>query len=180
MHKSLSLLDGPTITLDEMLQARDLRAQNQRLWLNKYRAPLISLTLVIPGAIKRSSGTEYLFNTAVEAIETLCHTKHFTIINQQDFSTHCGYEALFAVNAEAEQLKTQCINLETNHPFGRLWDIDILCPIKGIISRQDKTLTARRCLICQEDAHACARSHKHSLPELIHVIEEIINVAIHG
>ncbi|AWM81483.1 citrate lyase holo-[acyl-carrier protein] synthase [Gammaproteobacteria bacterium ESL0073] len=175
MQQILSLTDGPEVTLDQMLQTRDLRARNQRQWLVTHNMPLISLTLVVPGSIKYSSGAQYLFNTALHHIENTCHTHNFLISAKQDFSTVCGYEALLSVQADAAQLKAICIELEEKHPLGRLWDIDIICPHKGIISRQTTEFTARPCLVCEEDAHACARSRKHSLLELIQVIEEKIN-----
>lgn len=52
------LYQGQAVTLEEMLQARDKRAARQRQALNCYRLPLISLTLVAPGAVKtqRSGG----------------------------------------------------------------------------------------------------------------------------
>ena len=177
MNQSLSLIDGPSISLDQMLQARDGRAQNQQLWLVQYKVPLISLTLVIPGAIKQSSGAHYLFEKALHCIESLCDTQHFPIINKQDFSSVCGYEALLAVQANAELLKTHCIHLETTHPLGRLWDIDIICPHEGILSRRTKALAVRRCLVCQQEAHVCARSKKHGLLEVTQAIEEIIHAA---
>lgn len=46
------LYQGQAVTLEEMLQARDKRAARQRQALNCYRLPLISLTLVAPGAVK--------------------------------------------------------------------------------------------------------------------------------
>lgn len=50
------LYQGQAVTLEEMLQARDKRAARQRQALNCYRLPLISLTLVAPGAVKKLSG----------------------------------------------------------------------------------------------------------------------------
>lgn len=177
MRQSLSLIDGSPITLEQMLHTRDLRAQNQQHWLKQYKQPLISLTLVIPGTIKQSSGAAYLFKIALQAIEALCHAAQLPIIHQQDFSSLCGYEALLAIHSDAQELKALCVQLESNHPLGRLWDIDVICPHKGILSRKTNALSVRQCLVCQQDAHACARSSTHSVPELIHAIEEIINAA---
>ncbi len=175
MQQTLSLTDGPEITLDQLLQVRDLRAKNQQQWLVEYNMPLISLTLVIPGSTKCSSGAQYLFNTALQHIEITCRAHGFIIKTKQDFSTACGYEALFCVHGDAAQLKAAFITLEEKHPLGRLWDIDVICPQNGIISRQSTEFSARPCLICDEYAHACARSQKHNLSELIQAIEEKIN-----
>lgn len=175
MQQILSLTDGSAVTLDQMLQARDVRAGNQRQWLIKYNMPLISLTLVIPGSIKCSSGAHYLFDEALSHIEHTCNAHGLHIEAKQDFSTVCGYEALLSIQADPIQLKSICIKIEESHPLGRLWDIDVICPEKGIISRQTKDFTARPCLVCNEDAHACARSRRHELSELTNVIEEKIN-----
>ncbi len=63
---------GQAVTLEEMLQARDKRAARQRQALNCYRLPLISLTLVAPGAVKNSAVWRRVADYAIAEILALC------------------------------------------------------------------------------------------------------------
>ncbi|CAK9886637.1 MAG: Apo-citrate lyase phosphoribosyl-dephospho-CoA transferase [Candidatus Erwinia impunctatus] len=175
MSHRLRLTDGPAITLEQMLAAREQRAWRQQAWLQQHPVPLISLTLVVPGSIKQSSGSQFLFQQAVTAITALCESAHYPLLRQQTCCSACGNEALFSVAADALSLKTACIDLENKHPLGRLWDIDIISPSGDILSRTTSHQADRRCLLCQESAHACARSRKHSVMDLIQVMEDKLN-----
>ena len=88
-----------------------------------------------------------------------------------------GPEALFAVEAPSDELKRALIVLETAEPLGRLWDLDVIDPRLGALSRRSLGLPVRRCIVCDEAAHACARSRAHSLAELLRAIEVILNEA---
>ncbi len=179
MNKALlSLTDGNKITLAQILSARDTRQQRQQLWLEQYGCTLISLTMVIPGDIKNSSGAHFLCQTALQVINTtLCHTGK-KVIAQQCFSSDAGLEALFAIEAKAEPIKHLCINIEQTHPLGRYWDIDVICPKQGILSRKHSDIPERKCFICDHHAHICVRSQAHELSELIRAIEEKINAFV--
>jgi holo-ACP synthase len=86
-----------------------------------------------------------------------------------------GPEALLVVDAEAHALKEATTRLEDEHPLGRLWDIDVIDPLRGAISRKDLGQPSRRCLLCAEDAHACARSRAHSLDELQRAMHRMVH-----
>jgi holo-ACP synthase len=95
-----------------------------------------------------------------------------TVLSFDEVSALSGPEALYCVQRAPLALKQALIGLETTHPLGRLWDIDVICPENGSITRRALGLAPRRCLICDEAAHVCARSRRHSLEELRRVIEE--------
>ena len=84
---------------------------------------------------------------------------------------------MIAVEAPPGELKRALVDLEAAEVLGRLWDLDVTDPILGALSRQDFGLPVRRCLVCDEPAHACARSRAHSLSELLEVIEVILKTA---
>jgi holo-ACP synthase len=85
-----------------------------------------------------------------------------------------GAEALYVVNAKAEVLKAALVELESRHALGRLWDLDVIGS-DGLLSRSQLGIAPRRCLICQQPAHACARSQQHNLAELSAKIEEMVD-----
>ncbi len=58
--------------------------------------------------------------------------------------------------------------------MGRLLDIDVIAPDGMKISRTDVGMPVRRCLLCGQDAPACARSRTHTAAELFQRANEII------
>ena len=91
-----------------------------------------------------------------------------------------GPEALYVVEAHARELKQALVALEESHPLGRLWDIDVIDPDAGPVARASLGLPARRCLVCEEPAHACARSRRHPLDEVLQFIEEKVDAYRRG
>jgi holo-ACP synthase len=86
-----------------------------------------------------------------------------------------GIEALYVVDTDAVPLKLAVCELEQSHPLGRLWDMDVFCPAHGRLSRRGLGFPPRRCLICGEPAHACARAQRHPLAELLAAIQETVD-----
>ncbi|EBV0244758.1 citrate lyase holo-[acyl-carrier protein] synthase, partial [Salmonella enterica subsp. enterica] len=78
-----------------------------------------------------------------------------------------GPEWMAAVCAPAMALKQHMSTLEMSHPLGRLWDIDIIDSDGKSLSRRELGHPARPCLICQQDAHLCARGKHHTLDLLL-------------
>ena len=172
---SLRLTDGHKITLTQMLSARDTRMQQQQRWLNQYKNTLISLTMVIPGDIKNSSGSRFLFETSLKQIHIGLQKANQKIIAQECFSSDAGLEALMAIESDAVSIKQLCMMIEQTHPLGRYWDIDVICPQQGILSRPQQNINQRKCFVCDNNAHLCTRSQAHTISELIAAIEEKIN-----
>ncbi|HLR88779.1 MAG TPA: citrate lyase holo-[acyl-carrier protein] synthase [Atopostipes sp.] len=68
------------------------------------------------------------------------------------------------------------VNIEENHPLGRLFDLDVLMldqnnEVQGK-SRTKLGLPVRRCFLCERPAKDCGRSRRHTVLELQ---EEISN-----
>ncbi|WP_246748834.1 citrate lyase holo-[acyl-carrier protein] synthase, partial [Salmonella enterica] len=114
---------GQAVTLEEMLQARDKRAARQRQALNCYRLPLISLTLVAPGAVKNSAVWRRVADYAIAEILALCEQKEWVNVWEMQVNERSGPEWMAAVCAPAMALKQHMSTLEMSHPLGRLWDI---------------------------------------------------------
>ncbi len=86
-----------------------------------------------------------------------------------------GPEALWCVAHPASEIKAMCSTLEQSHPLGRLWDIDVICPQNGLVGRQSLGESQRRCLLCDEPAHACARSRRHDTDLVVARVEQMID-----
>lgn len=165
---------GGPVTLEQMLLAREKRVERQQWLIEKWGKPVVSLTMVIPGPVKKSRGAEIIFNAAQEAFKDCCHQQGWTVLECEKHADLTGYEAQMAVDMEdAGMLKRELLTLEENHALGRLWDFDVLGN-DGSVSRGDLGLPPRRCLVCGDMAHACARAKKHTLEELYGAMEFII------
>lgn len=161
------LANGQPVTLEEMLRAREKRAARQRQALDCYRLPLISLSLVAPGAVKNSPVWRRVADYAQREILALCQQKEWVCVWEKHIDERSGPEWMAAVCAPAKALKRHISLLEEQHPLGRLWDIDIIDSDGRPLSRRELGLPARRCLICQQEAHVCARSRQHALALLL-------------
>lgn len=137
----------------------------------------MSISLVIPGPVKDSPGARLLMDDALHALELLLDGRRWPVLSRDLRLEVTGPEALIVVDAKAMELKRAMVALEDAHSLGRLWDLDVIDPIQGSIPRRSLGLPPRRCLLCGEAAHACARSRAHPLSELLEAIGEMIRAS---
>jgi holo-ACP synthase / triphosphoribosyl-dephospho-CoA synthase len=76
-----------------------------------------------------------------------------------------GLILFLSIDLSIEQLKNFCVDIEENHPLGRLMDIDVM-NVHQQISRRDLNLSPRRCFLCGEEAHVCVRQQTHSISDI--------------
>ena len=89
-----------------------------------------------------------------------------------------GNEAFMAVDADARALKRALLDIEEATPAGRLFDIDVLDCDGSQISRAQVGHAQRTCLLCDQPAHACARSRQHGLPEITAHTQQLLRDAL--
>ena len=153
--------EGRAVALDDILAARDARVARQQAMLAQ-GGVLLSLTLVAPGAVKRSPLLDAIFAAALAALRPLVDDARARIEAVDD----CGHHALYLLDGEARDWKTRMLALENRAPLSRLWDIDIIDHDGVAVSRRDLGLPPRRCLICDDDAKTCARARCHGIDDL--------------
>ncbi|WP_413723058.1 citrate lyase holo-[acyl-carrier protein] synthase [Sodalis sp. RH24] len=163
------------VSLEELLTARDLRAARQTEWLARHRRPLISLTLVSPGPVKDSARYRRSMRAALAACDALLAQRGWPVLARAVWWPDTGPEAFWAVDHAAVEIKAATVALEKEHPLGRLWDIDVLFPAGGVIGRRSLDQAGRPCLLCDQPAHACARSRRHPQEEVIAKIEGLLD-----
>ncbi|SFN85191.1 holo-ACP synthase [Formivibrio citricus] len=163
------------VSLEEILAARDSRVERQQAALARWRLPLVSLTLVMPGPLKDSDTARFLLDEAIAEVDALCRDRGWVVRSFEAIRQPTGPEALYAVDTDAQTLKRALTGLEEQHALGRLWDMDVIDPVEGSLSRRSLGLESRRCLVCDEPGHACARSRAHPLPELMAAIKERVD-----
>ena len=153
--------EGRAVALDDILAARDARAARQQAMLAQ-GGVLLSLTLVAPGAVKRSPLLDAIFAAALDAIRPLVDDARARIEAVDD----SGHHALYLLDGDAREWKMRVIALENRAPLARLWDIDIIDRDGVAVSRRDLGLPPRRCLLCDDDAKTCARERRHDIAAL--------------
>lgn len=161
------------VSLEQVLASREQRARRQQAWLFQSDHTVVSVTLVWPGEVKDTALARRVMAVANQALGELFHTHQWKVCRHLVLHPVTGPEALWSVAAPAWMIKHVTAHLEDNHPLGRLWDIDVFCPKKGLLKRNAIQQSMRRCFICHEPAHVCSRSRCHSQAELTRVIEEL-------
>lgn len=153
--------EGRAVALDAVLAARDARVARQQA-MQAAGGVLLSLTLVAPGAVKRSPLLDAIFAAALAALRPLVDDARARIEAVDD----SGHHALYLLDGEARDWKTRMLALENRAPLSRLWDIDIIDRDGVAVSRRDLGLPPRRCLLCDDDAKTCARERRHDIAAL--------------
>jgi len=162
------------VDVKDILRARDERVQRQETLLKAHSLPLISFTLNIAGDIKRDEWIEQAFYEGARRIEDQLKWHNATCAGTVRTLEFTGCEQIWAVQADARQLKTWMRAIEEADELGRLFDIDVICPDGAKLSRD----SSRRCLICDSPVQLCARNRTHTASELYHRAIQIIRSAL--
>ncbi len=165
---------GSGVTLDQLLAAKERRAARQAAWLGRYGHPLISLTLVTPGPVKDSARYRQVMAQAINVCQRMLARRGWPVAAREFFWLPTGPEAFWSVDHAAMAIKAATVALEQGHPLGRLWDMDVISAQNGVIGRKSLGKAGRRCLVCDRPAHACGRSRRHPLPQLLTAIEDLL------
>ena len=94
----------------------------------------------------------------------------YAIVEEREMHENAGDQWIAAVNAPAKTLKEMATSIEETHPYGRLFDMDVLDEEGNKLSRA----VPRRCLICNKEAAVCARSRRHDLSQLKNAVDQIL------
>ena len=161
------------ITLEQLLGARDARYARQlsltEAWPDR---TLVCLTVVLPGSVKRDARSLKVAEAAVEAVREVLAPTYKEL---RDLET--GYEGYFLVDAPLLDVKKACCEIENEHPYGRLMDLDVLERVGDTVvpvSRERVGEQPRRCLLCDRPARECMRAHTHTQEEIFQTIDRIL------
>lgn len=174
----MDIVNGAEISLEEMLIARETRVNLQSTLIRDYHVPLICFTLNIPGPVKVFDGIPETFDNGCEQIEHVLEQNKISFFRAECIKEKTGFEAFYCADGSPEKLKRLMTPLEDNSAAGRLYDIDIICTDGLKVSREDLGLPVRSCLLCGENAHACSRSRRHTVDELVKRIKDILKKTV--
>jgi len=173
------LFAGPIAEIETVLAARDARVERRAEVFATRARPVVSLSPVMPGPVKDCTAARILCEAALDALMPALEREGWPAEIVHVGHGPAGREALISVGADPFALKRVTVGLEDSHPLGRLWDLDVIDPRVGAVSRGTLGAPPRRCFVCSEPAHACARSRAHPLDALLAVIEAKIDAHLH-
>lgn len=162
-----TFFDGNTVSLEQMLEARDVRVEIQERLLHRYGLPIVCFTLNIAGPVKLFTLSRKAFDIGKESIKKQLEKNQNALVAFEEKISDTGCEAFFVVMGDSEKIKKQMVEIEDNHALGRFLDIDVILPSGQKVSRLGLGMEPRRCFICDNPASSCARSRNHSLEMLM-------------
>lgn len=161
-----------TVSLAEMLECKEARVARQAQLIKEYKKSLVSFTVVMPGPVKQNEMSKKIFEAGKNAIQRAL--SEYAVLHTEERVEKTGSEAFYVVDLPVLELKNLMVELEENEPLGRLFDIDVIGEKLVPVSRSECGKPERKCLICGGPSHACARSRKHSVDELLKEIERLV------
>ena len=169
--KKGEFMQGIEVGIDEVLLSREKRVTIQNEMIKKYKLPIISFTMNIPGPIKTNNEIKKAFDIGKNLILENLKKNNIEILEKKELNENTGNELFLSVNSLAEKIKDITVTIEESSELGRLFDIDVIDVNFEKLSRK----SFRKCLICEEQAQECGRSRKHSVEELQKKVEEILS-----
>jgi holo-ACP synthase CitX len=156
-------------TADELLDAREQRADLIDKLLQKYNTPLLVMRVNYPGLKKTNDMTVAIIKEMSPLICTIIGDKVRGKLLTQGAEGPIFYAA---VDEEILVLKTMAIDFEENKNIGRCLDLDVYDRLGNSISRQELGFPRRKCYLCEDYAHHCVRARRHGEHEIIAYIED--------
>ena len=166
------------VSLLEMLEARERRALRQQALLVEYGRTLLCFTMNIAGPVKNSPQIRRGFTLGLKLLEDQFRAAGIRVLYWEQSNEHTGNEAFFVLDNDPLAVKAVTTQIEDQTTAGRLFDMDVLCADGRKVDRQELGLPGRKCLICGQQAQACARSRTHSVAELQEKTLQILLMAI--
>lgn len=162
-----------TVTLEEVLTSREARVARQREMLAR-GGVVVSFTVNMPGPVKDTEDARTIFREGVAAFERAARDAGLAVQDRRELFLSTGPEGLFRCDADALAVKKAAVAVETTHPLGRLFDMDVLDASGAAVSRSVLGEPVRRCLVCGNAAAVCGRSRAHGVDALLAAIRALV------
>ena len=166
------------VSLREMLDARERRAEQQRELLEAFQQTLVCFTMNIAGPVKNSPLIGRGYALGRRLLRQQLAAAGMEVTHFEEIREKTGNEAFFLVDSSPLAVKKITSEIEDSAPIGRLFDMDVLDKTGRKIDRQELGKEGRRCLICGGMATACARSRTHGVAQLQEKTTQILEAAL--
>lgn len=161
--------------LKQVLDGREQRVEKQGILLQE-GGLVVQVALNVPGFPKRIEGDEKVLLKAMDLFSSSFGTEG-RVASPFRLDNGAGLAFLLAYRGrDPVQAKRCAVEVETEQPWGRTLDMDILTPC-GSLSRKDLGLPPRRCLLCEREAKVCSRLGAHEIRDLRLVLADLLSSA---
>ncbi|MBO4367381.1 MAG: citrate lyase holo-[acyl-carrier protein] synthase, partial [Clostridia bacterium] len=116
------------VTVQDMMEARDRRAEKQRELLAGYGQTLLCFTMNIPGPEKVNSLIRQGFALGQRRLEQGFMRLGITPLYRESFAAPAGCEAYYVLPLPPLEAKKLAVDIEEADALGRLFDMDVLRP----------------------------------------------------
>lgn len=154
------------VTLIQMLDAREARAQRQQTLISEFSRPLLCFSMNIAGPVKNSPLIRRGFRLGRRLLEQQLAVVGADILHFEEEDAVTGCECIYVLDCDPLRIKSAAVTVEDHTAAGRLYDMDVIRPDGTKVERGELGFGERRCLICGENARGCARSRTHTVAEL--------------
>lgn len=153
----------------QLLDDREERYNKQVEMITLYNLPIISFSINKPGSEKNNEIIKKIFASGLKEIESVLSINNIQILdrfcNSEAFS---GPVIILSISDDSKRMnrvriKKIMVDIENNHPIGRLLDIDVIDEQLNPISRTELGFQARKCLVCDDNAKICSRNQRHDM-----------------
>lgn len=141
-------------------ETREERAHRQHELAKEFET-IVIIRPNFPGKEKKNPVANFVSLLMMIAMEKELPTCHRETMYKEE-----GLIFLLGTAKEALEVKEYALQLEENHPLGRLVDIDVM-NTSGEMSRRELGHDERKCFICSKRAVLCVRNRTHALDEVI-------------
>ncbi len=152
-----------TVTLQQMLDFREKKAEEQIALIRSFHLPIISFSMNIAGPIKQSVLINRGFELGCGLLKQAFgkNIRHSIIKRQLT-----GNYAIYVVDLSPMHIKKITTQIEENNEIGRLFDMDVITTDFVHVTRQKIDKNSRSCLVCGADGRNCASRRLHSVEEI--------------
>ena len=153
------------VTLEDMLRAREARAERIGRASAEQECPLVSFTMNIPGPVKISPLIRRGFREGLRRLEAALGEAgiSFSLLSREEEFTGC--EALYVLYGSAGNVKRICVAIENADELSRLFDLDVIDG-GAAVSRTALGFAERGCMVCGAPGRGCASRRIHDADAL--------------
>ena len=169
-------MEHQEVDLAQVLAFREEKAAIQRDFMAAGSEKTVaSLGMNVPGPVKTGPLLAEAFQEGMSFLEQTFEDQGGSVIRKSVLEQSAGYAAVWLIEGiDRYHLKKESVRMETAHPIGRLFDVDVMDEFGEPLSRSAVGAAQRTCFLCGKDAKICGRSRTHSVKELQQKVEEML------
>lgn len=149
--------------LHQLLTAREER------WLRRLAlcqgGTVVTLTVNVPGPHKKDRRWQALWRQFCDELDS--QLRRWPVKTSERKISAAGPEAHWVVDADSPAVKNFLMDMEEQHPLGRLVDLDVMDCQGHVLGRAELGRASRPCLCCGFDGRSCAVAGRHSLSDVL-------------